>query len=133
MVVSGGAVSTVQVRVAGEASVLPAWSIARTAKVWLPSARPLYDAGLVQAVKTAPSRLHSKVRLPGSEMSSVPVKMKEAEALLMDEPSAGPLVMEVFGFTVSMIQVKLAAEVSVLPAASVATTVKVWLPSATPV
>jgi len=39
--VSGGVVSTVHVNVAGEASVLPAASVARTWKVWEPSARPV--------------------------------------------------------------------------------------------
>ena len=39
--VSGGVVSwTVQVRLAGVASTLPAASMARTRKVWLPAARP---------------------------------------------------------------------------------------------
>jgi hypothetical protein len=41
MVVSGAAVSTVQVYVAGLASVLPAESVARTRKVWDPSASAL--------------------------------------------------------------------------------------------
>ncbi len=41
MMVSGAAVSTVQVKLAGEASALPAASMARTWKVWLPSARPV--------------------------------------------------------------------------------------------
>ena len=40
MVVSGAAVSTVHVNCAGEPSVFPAGSVARTLKVWLPSARP---------------------------------------------------------------------------------------------
>ena len=41
IVVSGGVVSwTVQVRLAGVASTLPAASMARTRKVWLPAARP---------------------------------------------------------------------------------------------
>ena len=35
----GGAVLTVQVRLAGEASVLPAGSVALTEKVWEPSDR----------------------------------------------------------------------------------------------
>ena len=39
MVVSGAAVSTVKARLAGLWSVLPAWSIARTSKLWRPSAR----------------------------------------------------------------------------------------------
>ena len=40
MDVFGGVVSTVHVNCAGEASVLPATSVARTLKVWLSSARP---------------------------------------------------------------------------------------------
>ena len=39
--VSGVLVSIVQVKVAGVGSVLPAGSVARTEKVWEPSARPL--------------------------------------------------------------------------------------------
>ena len=39
--VSGATVSTVQVKLAGEASVLPAASVARTWKVCEPSARPV--------------------------------------------------------------------------------------------
>ena len=41
MVVSGGVVSTVQVKLAGVGSALPAASVARTWKLWLPSAKPL--------------------------------------------------------------------------------------------
>jgi hypothetical protein len=37
----GAALSTVQVKDAGDASVLPAASIARTSKVWEPSPRPV--------------------------------------------------------------------------------------------
>ena len=40
MDVFGGVVSTVHVNWAGEASVLPATSVARTLKVWLSSERP---------------------------------------------------------------------------------------------
>ena len=39
MVELGAVVSTTQVKLAGLASVFPAWSVARTSKVWLPSAR----------------------------------------------------------------------------------------------
>ena len=41
VVSAGGAVLTVNVRVAGEASMLPAASVARTENVWLPSASEL--------------------------------------------------------------------------------------------
>ena len=37
--VVGAVVSTVQVKVAGVASMFPAWSIARTSNLWRPSAR----------------------------------------------------------------------------------------------
>ena len=40
MFVFGAVVSTVQLKVAGVWSTLPAWSIARTSKEWLPSASP---------------------------------------------------------------------------------------------
>ncbi len=39
MLVSGARLSIVQVKLAGVESVLPALSVARTSKVWLPSAR----------------------------------------------------------------------------------------------
>jgi adenine deaminase len=39
IVVSGAVVSMVQVKLAGVASVLPTASVARTWKVWLPTAR----------------------------------------------------------------------------------------------
>src|SRR5207249_3904017 len=38
--VSGGMVSTTQLAVAGVGSTLPAGSVARTSKTWMPSARP---------------------------------------------------------------------------------------------
>ncbi len=41
MVVSGGAVSTVQKKLAGEGSTLPAGSVARTWKEWISSLRPV--------------------------------------------------------------------------------------------
>ena len=49
----------------GVGSVLPAASVARTLKVWLPSARGPTDSGLVHAVQAPASRRHSKVE-PGS-------------------------------------------------------------------
>ena len=41
MVVSGAVMSMVHVKAAGVASTLPAVSMARTWKVWLPAARPV--------------------------------------------------------------------------------------------
>src|SRR5205085_1494571 len=67
MLVVGGVVSTVQVRGAGVGSALPAWSIARTWTVWLPSARgPARGSGLVQAANAASSSWHSNVRSAGA-------------------------------------------------------------------
>src|SRR5947207_4814638 len=62
MLVSGAVRSTVQVWVAGEASVLPAASVARTSKVWLPSlSAGERVSGEVQAVQLPLSIRHSKV------------------------------------------------------------------------
>src|SRR4051812_47868792 len=61
MAVSGGVASTVQLRVAGDPSTLPAWSLARTASECGPSARLLNVTGFAHATKAPPSRLHSYV------------------------------------------------------------------------
>ena len=82
--------------------------------------------GLVQEAKAALSRLQAKV-LP----LSVAVKLKLALVLVVD--ACGAAVMVVSGGVVSMVQVKLAGDASILPAASVARTWKVWLPAANPV
>ena len=64
IVVSGGVVSTVKVRVAGVASVLPAGSVARTSKVCEPSSRA--------ASCTARCRARTSRRRPGTRTSSRP-------------------------------------------------------------
>ena len=69
IVVSGGVVSTVKVRVAGVGSVLPAASVALTSKVWGPSVSAATVSGLEQAEKASLSTRHSKVA-PGSEENS---------------------------------------------------------------
>ena len=69
MVVSGDAVSTVKVRDAGVASVLPASSVARTSKVCWPSLSE-GDAGELQGVKSSVSTRHSKVELASLELNS---------------------------------------------------------------
>ena len=61
IVVSGGVVSTVNVRVAGVGSTLPAWSIARTLNVWSPSASVVTPYGDEHAWNAPPSSLHSNV------------------------------------------------------------------------
>ncbi len=72
------------------------------------------------------SREHSNVEPP-----SLAVKEKSGAAELLG--SLGWAVIVVFGAVVSIVQVKAAADASVLPAASVARTSKVWEPSARPV
>ena len=115
----------VQVKLAGVGSVLPAGSVARTWKVWLPLTKPLYVVGLVQEVKALPSWLQANV-LPGS------VAVNANVALVLVLVSGGAEVMFVSGAMVSMTQLKLAGEGSMFPAGSRANTRKVWLPLAKP-
>ena len=62
----GGPRSIDHVWLAGLVSVFPAGSVARTAKVWLPSPSAAVVCGLVQALQLPPSMRHSKLE-PGSE------------------------------------------------------------------
>jgi len=75
IVVSGVAVSIVQVYDAGVASTFPTRSIALTWNVWLPVASPEYNCGVVHAVNPAPSSWHSNVP------ASVDVNVKDADVL----------------------------------------------------
>src|SRR5918996_771903 len=77
-VVSGAVVSTVQACEAGVGSGLPAASVARTAKVWPPSASGPTGSGLVQGAQAPPSRRHSKVEAPSLAENA---KLGEASAL----------------------------------------------------
>ena len=61
MLVSGAVRSIVQAAVAGVGSTVPTVSVALTAKVWAPVARPEYVAGLEQAVQAPLSSWHWKV------------------------------------------------------------------------
>src|SRR5215210_7179351 len=95
----GGPRSTVQVWLAGVASVLPAWSVARTSKVWLPSARAgEIVCGLGQGLQLPPSIRHSKVELPSLELN---VKLG-VESLSI---AGGAESMVVFGAVRSIVQV----------------------------
>lgn len=58
---SGGVASTLQVATAGVGSVLPTGSVARTASVWVPSARPVSPSGDEQLANAPPSKLQVKV------------------------------------------------------------------------
>src|SRR6266545_104409 len=123
MLTVGGPRSIDQVSLAGVESLLPAASVPRTSKVWLPSARAAVVCGLVQEVQLPPSRRHSNVE-PGSEE----LKLKLGVASLSSAGGAESIV--VFGAVRSAIQVWVAGVPSVLPAASVPRMSRVWLPSA---
>ena len=66
----GATVSTVQVKVAGVASTLPAESIARTAKMYGPSRRSLKNSWKVAGTKSAPLTLTSYEATPEPAPSS---------------------------------------------------------------
>ena len=119
---SGATVSTVQVRVASVASALPAASVARTRKVWAPWARPVSVRGEVQASQAPSSSLHSKVASGVGRAENASVAVVDATV------PVGPESIVVSGATVSTVQVRVASVASVLPAASVARTRKVWAP-----
>ena len=76
-------------------------------------------------LNVAPSRLQAKV-----EPVSVEVKLKLAEAIAT--VPVGPVVIEVSGTTVSIVQVRLAGEGSVKPEGLVARTWKVCEPFVSP-
>src|SRR5947207_1256593 len=122
IVTVGGPRSIDQVWLAGVPSVLPAASVARTSKVWLPSASAAVVCGLVQAIQLPASTRHAKV-----ELGSLELKANVGVASLSSAGGAEPIV--VFGAVRSTVHVRLAGVASVLPAGSVARTSKVWLPS----
>ena len=103
---------------------MPTESVARTLKVWLPSARAGETvSGLEHVFQLPLSMRHSKV-----EPDSLELKAKSGVVLF--DGSDGLLPMLVFGAVRSTVQLLVAGVPSVLPAASVARTAKVWLPSA---
>ncbi len=129
MVVSGAVVSagggvavlTVNARVAGVASVLPATSVARTETEWSPSLRAAVVHGLVQLAHAPVSTRHSK-----TEFASVAVKANVGVLSLV--VPVGPEVIVVSGAVVSgggavpTVNERVAGDASVLPATSVART-----------
>jgi hypothetical protein len=120
IVAVGAPVSTTQVAEAG-LPVFPAWSVARTRKVWLPSARPLYALGLAHALKLPPSRLHWKT-LPLSSLEKLRL------ALVAFVGLCGGAMIVVVGATVSTVNV--VAELRPrLPAASSCSARAVYVPS----
>ncbi len=122
IVVFGAAVSTVKVREAGVGSTLPAVSRARTSNVCAPCARFVYACGDVHGANAALSRRHSNV-----EPGLVEVNANDGDALLV--APVGPLVIAVSGNEVSTVNVREAGVASTLPAASVARTRNVYVPS----
>src|SRR5918997_1759085 len=82
IVVSGGGV-TLQLRLAGVRSALPAASLARTRSWCTPTGRSEYRAGEVQALNAAPSSEHSNV-----EPASLAEKVSSAEVLAVS--AGGP-------------------------------------------
>jgi hypothetical protein len=80
----------------------------------------------VQAVNVTESSAHWK-----DEPLFVEVNEKVAEVELV--VAAGDAVIDVSGALLSIVQAKLAGVASTFPSASVACTLKVWLPAASPV
>ena len=77
---------------------MPAWSVARTWKVWLPAASAESVCGLVHALQPPPSIRHSNVD-PGS------VELKEKLGVVSLEGSAGVELIVVFGAVRSTVHV----------------------------
>jgi hypothetical protein len=101
--------------------VLPAASLARTWNWCVPTPSPVYVVGDVQAAKAAVSRAHSNVAPASLE------KVNVALVLVVVAGGLSPIV--VSGAVVSTVIARLAGLMSVLPAAYVARTSKVWAPS----
>jgi hypothetical protein len=125
--VSGATVSTVNVRVAGVPSAFPAASVARTEKVCDPLPSDAAVTGEEQAAKSAPSSAHANVELLSLEMNANVAVVSLVAPL-------GPDVIVVSGAVVSSgstVHVCAAGVPSVFPAASVARTRRVCVPSPT--
>src|ERR671915_1910141 len=93
--VATGARSIVHARVAAVGSTLPAASVDRTENVWLPAARPVYEAGEVHVSYAAPSSEQSYVT-PGSDAKLI-------DALVERVCGSGPAVIVVSGVTRSTV------------------------------
>ena len=79
--------------------MLPAWSVARTPKVWLPSlSAGERVSGLVQGLQEPASIRHSNVE-------PVSVEANEKLGVVLFEGSLGCAVIEVLGAVVSTVQV----------------------------
>ena len=99
IVVFGAVRSTVHVCEAGVPSVFPAWSVARTSNVWLPSdSAGEIVSGLVQGDQLPLSTRHSK-------LEPVSLELKEKLGVVSSEGSAGLASIVVFGAVRSTVQV----------------------------
>ncbi len=129
IVVFGACVSTLNERVAGEASVLPAASVARTDALCAPSLRAGVVQGLVQLAHAPVSTRHRNV-----EPASVAVKANVGVASLVAEFGPEPIVVSGAvvsgGGAVPTVNERVAGDASALPAGSVARTDTLCAPSA---
>ena len=114
-------VSTVNVRIAGVPSTLPAASVARTRTVCSPSLSGSVVSGVAHGVNAAVSTLHAKVA------GSLALNVSSAATMFVN--SSGPLSIVVSGGVVSTVKWLAAGVGSTLPAASTARTRKAWSPS----
>jgi hypothetical protein len=97
---AGSGAVTVQLSVAGVASVFPAASVARTETWCERSASDEYDFGEAQLLHLPPSSLQAKVDLDSLEVN-------EKLAVVAVVLAAGPLVIEVLGAVVSRLGLNL--------------------------
>ena len=104
-----------QSKLAGVRSVFPTASVAFTWKLWFPVPNPFKVTGVVQSANAAPSTLHWNVLF-------FSVDLNLNVALLLAVGVFGFPVMLVSGGIASIVQMNLAAILSVLPAASMART-----------
>jgi hypothetical protein len=115
MVVSGGIVSTVKLRLDAVWSMIPTWSIALTSKVCGPSLSTPVVSGDVHDVNAAVSTRQANV-----ETDSDDVKLKVGVASVVSP--AGPTVIVVSGGVRSMMMLRVAGVVSAFDARSTART-----------
>jgi hypothetical protein len=117
--------SIVQLQAGGLGSTLPARSIARATKRWVPTPRPLKTGAAVQAVNDPPSSEHSNVA--GSFADSV----KDAVVLVV--LVGGPETIFVVGAVRSIGHVRDGGVGSTFPARSIDRTFSACAPATSPV